>query len=206
MRIAVAVGWIEADAAQHVGDVVVALGARDEAMHDRCLTDDVGDAQARIERGHRILEDHLDGERGILALPLVKRVHRRAVEADASLAGRHDAGDDASERGLAAARLADQANHFALVDREIDAVDRAHGDLLLACAEDVGDAGGEIERFDEALADSGERDDGGGHVGAPISTLILRSARWARLEGWRQTDTCPPSSFETTSRCSVSSG
>jgi len=67
------------------------------------LADDIGDAQARIERGHRILEDHLDGERGVPALLLVERVHRRAVEADAALARRHDAGDDTSERGLAAA-------------------------------------------------------------------------------------------------------
>ncbi len=38
----------------------------------------------------------------------------------------------APERGLAGARLADEPEHLAATDLEIDAVDRAHDSLLLA--------------------------------------------------------------------------
>src|SRR5437879_46464 len=145
-------------------------------MHDRCLADNVGDAQARIERGHRVLKDHLDGERGVPALLAVKRIHRRAVERDAAFARRHNAGDDPPERGFAAAGLADEADHFALVDGKIDAVDRAHGYLFLVRAEGVGDAGGEIERLGEALRDVFESNDRSAHDRTSISALILRSA------------------------------
>ena len=68
VRVAAAIGRIEADPVEHLGDIGVLLRLRHQPVHDRRLADDVGDAQARIERGHRVLEDHLDGERCRLAL------------------------------------------------------------------------------------------------------------------------------------------
>ena len=60
---------------EHLGDVARrARARRDEAVHDGRLADDVGDAHARIERGVRVLEDHLDREPlGARGLVLVLR-------------------------------------------------------------------------------------------------------------------------------------
>ncbi len=64
MRVARLVAGIEPEADKLRIDVAVDFGLGDDAVHDRRLADDVGDPHARIERGHRVLEDHLDLEQG----------------------------------------------------------------------------------------------------------------------------------------------
>ena len=83
------------------------LGRGDQPMRERTLGDRVADAHARIERGERVLEHHLDARRAlarrgraITGSPAMRAVPGRR---------RQDAGDDAAERGLAAAGFADQA-------------------------------------------------------------------------------------------------
>ena len=117
------------------------------------------DAHARIERGHRVLEDHLQLELGVAPGLAVELVERRAAESHAAVARGIDAGGDAAERRLAAAGLADQPDHLAFADRQMHVVDRMHHRLVQAGAEQVGGARREIERLDEALAHAFERDD-----------------------------------------------
>ena len=107
-------------------DVVVAASRRDQAVHHGRLADDVDDAHARVERGVRVLEDHLHGEalgapRGAVVAPRSGRPFQKRSPGG----GLEDARDDAPERRLAAARLAHQAHDLALADREVH-VRRAH--------------------------------------------------------------------------------
>src|SRR6185437_511364 len=100
----------------------------------------VADREDRVERGHRLLEDHADA--GAAQPP-----HRALVERQKILAGEaYAAGGDARRRlgqkphdrqggdALAAAALADDAEHLALGDLEADVVDG--GDLAASAGED----------------------------------------------------------------------
>ena len=87
------------------------------------------DAQHRVERHHGVLEDHRDA-------PAAQSPQGRFRGADQVLALEADlAADDSAGRvdqpeqrkaghRLARARLADQAQHLTLGDREVDSVDR----------------------------------------------------------------------------------
>ena len=55
-----------------------------------------------------------------------RRSRSCAVEAERALVGIEQSQQDARQRRLAAARLADEAEHLAVVDVEVDAVDGAH--------------------------------------------------------------------------------
>jgi len=89
----------------------------------------------RVEARHRVLEDHRDlatadlaepaRARGqqVLALPeRLPRRHRRAARVEAH--------DREARDALAGAGLADDPERLALVDRERDAVDRAHDTIV----------------------------------------------------------------------------
>ena len=100
------------------------------------LGDLVADREHRVQRGHRLLEDHGD--------PVAAdRTHRRLVEAEQIAAlEAHRAVDDAADLGrqqpqdrqrgdaLAAAGFADDAERLAGIDREADAVDGARDAVL----------------------------------------------------------------------------
>ena len=86
--------------------------------------------QARIEGGEGILEDHAHVD---AARPQLRLAGRREIDAFRAVAtiiadrpaGRLvDAQDGAAERGLAAARFADEADRLAFAHAELDAVDR----------------------------------------------------------------------------------
>ncbi len=89
------------------------------------LGDRLVDRVTRVQRARRVLEDHLHPapER-----PQRRRTlrDRRTVEHDR--AGRHplEAEDRADQRRLAAPRLADEGEHLAAPDVEVDAVDGVH--------------------------------------------------------------------------------
>jgi hypothetical protein len=164
VRVAAGIGGIEADLGQRLGDVGRLPAAVDQPVHPWRLADDLGDAQPRIERGERVLEDHLHGE---LPGVLVLSPHRGDVAAmprHGAGALRHDPGDDAAERALAAARFADQPDHLALGDIEVDVGHRLHHGLAHAGAEGIGDLAGEVDPLDEALGDAAQGEEGSRHL------------------------------------------
>ena len=95
-------------------------------MDKKRLGDDVFDAEAGIERGEGILKDdlHIAAQAAHFAGAGGEQV--AAFEADAARGGLDEAQEQASERALARARFADQAESFAGVNVERDIVDGAH--------------------------------------------------------------------------------
>src|SRR5688572_1905549 len=143
VRIARLVARIEPAAQKKRIEVILELGALHDAVHERRLADDVGDAHARIERGERILEDHLHLESGFL----------RPAVADVAAGGLEDPSDHTAERRLAAARLAHQPDHLAVLDDERDIVHCVHHFVCDFGAEGARELSGEVERLLEALRD-----------------------------------------------------
>ena len=87
------------------------------------------DRQDRVQRGHRLLEDH--GDFAAARAPKLFLPHRHEVAAvpfdlAAHMAGLvHEPHQRAQRDALAASRFADETEHLALRDVQIDAVDGA---------------------------------------------------------------------------------
>jgi hypothetical protein len=117
------------DQRQHVGH---ALG--DFRGRQLVLLQTEGDVLLhRHVRKQRIrLEHHVDR-------PLVRRNarHVRAIDPDAAAGGFLETGEHAQQRGLAAARAAEQAEQFLLIDLQRNVVDRDEVAELLGDALDV---------------------------------------------------------------------
>src|SRR5207244_1272856 len=98
------------------------------------------DAEQRVQRRHRVLQDHRD-LRAAYPPHLARRVVGDVLpgELDAAAddfrARRQEADDRETRRRLAAAAFADDAEGLALVERETDAVDRL--DNAIATKRDV---------------------------------------------------------------------
>ncbi len=105
VRITAARRRIEADDRHHLGDIGFHLGCVDEAVDDGCLADDLDDPPARIEGGHRVLEDHLDGRSTLRRSGPASSATSLPLDIDAPCGRLEDAGDDAAERRFAAARI-----------------------------------------------------------------------------------------------------
>ena len=96
------------------------------------LFDLKADREDRVQRGHRLLEDHRDVAAADFAHLLVVEIEQRAaVEYDAAFRdfrGQARQQPHDRERGhrFAGAGLADDGDHFAAVDGEADALDGAH--------------------------------------------------------------------------------
>ena len=119
---------VEADEVEHLGDARLALLLAD-AVGTQSLGDRVADRRPRVER--RVRDP---GRRpGCSCAAPAARARRGeevlAVEVQRSLVGVEEAQEDARQRRLAAARLADEAEHLAVVDVEVDVVDGAHAAL-----------------------------------------------------------------------------
>ena len=126
MGIAVAHVRVEADLAHHLDHAPVALGLGQLLLVDgQAFLDDLGDGQPRAERAERILEDdlHLAPQRA----HVVERASRHVLagEADRPIAGDQPQ-DGETQRGLARAGFADDAERGAGPDRDGDVVDRLH--------------------------------------------------------------------------------
>src|SRR2546423_9150410 len=96
------------------------------------FADDVADGHSWIQRRIRILEDHLHAAAHLAHVLAAELGELDAVELH--LAGRRlvELEDRAAGRGLAASGLADETERLALLDEEIDPIDRADGaDLAL---------------------------------------------------------------------------
>jgi hypothetical protein len=94
---------------------------------------------ARVERGVRVLEDHLNRA---CCFHAVAPGNRLAVQGDAAMGRRDQTHDGQRQGGLAAARFAHQAQALAGLHVEADAVDRLQN--LDAAAERTAD--GEMDR------------------------------------------------------------
>src|SRR6202158_1983235 len=102
------------------------------AVREEALGDDLPDRAPRIERGERVLEDHLHPLAVWAVLPARQLADLRAVDGDRTAIRLEQPDDDAAKRGLARAGLADEAQHFAAPYREVDI---AQGDHLATAAE-----------------------------------------------------------------------
>src|SRR5581483_8746996 len=118
-----------ADLSEHLHAAIERLLARDLLVLEVHLHQLHADAEDRIERGHRLLENHADVVATDLADGLVIELQQIAsLEED--LAG-HDFSrwirnetEHAQRRdALSRPGFADQPEHFALVDRQVDAID-----------------------------------------------------------------------------------
>ena len=95
------------------------------------LLEVLGDPHQRIQPCHRLLEDQAELRAAEAAEVFCGEARRgsgrrRCTSPSARAPFGQQTEDAAAERRLAAARLADEADHFALADVERDVVDRAH--------------------------------------------------------------------------------
>ena len=127
VREALGVVGVQADGLEQLGHAVAPGLALGQAVDRQRLADDRADRHARIERGIRVLEDHLDlapvGEEPAVAER--REVGRIAVVHFAG-GGPEELDDGPAERRFAAAALADQAERFAAVQVETDVIDGPH--------------------------------------------------------------------------------
>ncbi len=126
------IGGGDADAAQGVPGAGAGHRPADGLMRLHGL-DHLGvDAQDRVERHHRVLEDHGDAAAAETAHRGFRQAHEvLAAEQDAAAsdaAGRvHQPYERVAGHGLARAGFADEAEDAAPIDAERDAVHRAEG-------------------------------------------------------------------------------
>ena len=139
VRVALGGVGIQPDGPQQLDDRFAPAGAVADAVNDQRLGDDGADLQARVERGERILEDHLHLAAHGAQRPLVEGAEVRAVELDLA-GGRLDQPQQrARQRRLATARFADDAERLAALHLEAHAIDGAHGALAAARREMLGE-------------------------------------------------------------------
>src|SRR5258706_10764586 len=120
-----------ADFVQQLDGPLAQRPAREAQVLAQHLADLEADAEHRIERGHRLLEDHRDlGAAQLLHLPPSNReevaaaVKNPARRTNGRVLGRKEAHDGQRSDRLAAARLADQRHGAAHGYIEADALDR----------------------------------------------------------------------------------
>ena len=192
--IAVHVGGVQAAAREGLGHPGVEVFRGHEAVDEGGLADDVPHAEARIQGGVGVLEDHL-GAQGLEALGLGAGVGQGdAVIEDFARAGRKESHGHAAQGGLAAAGLADQAHDFAPGQGEAHVVDGAHGALVDMAAQALHEPGGQVEFLGKDFADALDGEDGIAHTGS--------SSLW----GWWQRQPRPgPSSVSAGSRSQAAS-
>ncbi len=112
-----------------------AAAALDAAMADQHLGELRADGEGRVQRGHRLLEDHRQPVAAQVGQGrLVERQQVAAFEGHAAgdmrSGPRQQAHDRQRRHALAAAGLADHAQGFAGIDREGHAVDRLRRTLV----------------------------------------------------------------------------
>src|SRR5581483_7976755 len=115
----------EPDPSERVDDPVAPLVARD-AVNREALCDEVAYAHARVERADGVLEDDLHVAARRLEVAARERGQVAALEGDRPGRRLDETQQRASERRLAAAGLADEADGLAAVHLKVDAVDRVH--------------------------------------------------------------------------------
>ena len=126
VRVAARVLGVEAHAVHQLEDALLALFlAAVQVMHVKRLTDDVRHRHARVERRVRVLEDH--GGLGAVLAQVLLGADGLAVVDDLAVGGLVEVQDRTANGGLAAARLADQAERLAALNGKADVVNRLQG-------------------------------------------------------------------------------
>ena len=131
VRVEPLLGSRHADQAEHLERALIRLFLRDVAVQQHDLGDLASDLPGRVERRHRVLEDHRDlvaPDRRHLLLAEVGDV--TAVEGDDAFRhvtdSRQELHDRKSRRRLSASGFADEPDALARVDVERDPRDRLH--------------------------------------------------------------------------------
>src|SRR5262249_44658204 len=137
--------------AQHLDGARLGRRRIEALMATDRLDDLVANGERRIERGHRLLEDH--GEpRATQVAQLARRDLEQVAAFEMNLAAhfgilrRQQAHDGERRHALAAARLAYQSQGAAALEREVDAVDGANRAVV------GGKADGELPQFQQGGA------------------------------------------------------
>ena len=172
VRVAVVVLRVQADGVHQPLDRGLAFGlGLLDAVDDEGVGDDRADRLARVQRRVRVLEDHLHLATQGLQLRALDRRDLAAVEVDRARRRVHQAQQQAGGRGLAATRLAHEAERLAAHDVERDAVDGLDGADLPAEEPGVDrEVLVEVADLHQRLAGSGEV--GGGLAGGDAHTAF----------------------------------
>ncbi len=172
---------VDADLVEHgVGrGASLLLGA--DLPDGQRLGHDVDDPAARVQRRDRVLEDHLHLRAQRAQVAAAERGQLGLAEDDLARGGLLDLDDGPSRRGLAAARLADEAERLPLAHREGDAGHGLH--------RHVAPAEGDVEVLDgqeRVGGDRGRLDRGVGHAvttsgccGGPAGSAAVRGYQQA---------------------------
>ena len=124
-------GRRDAHPAQHLDRVRLRRLAADPTVAQDALDDLLADGERRVERAHRLLEDHRDPVAAQLAhrrrrqLEQIGALEPDLAAGDAARRPRHESHDRQCGDALAAAGLADDAERAARLQREAHAVDGA---------------------------------------------------------------------------------
>ena len=124
MRVAVEDAFRKADILQQTDRERAPPLFRDPLMDDSPLGQDIENRVARVERRLGILKDHLEIAAVLLKRLFPKGQHIDAVQQDLAVLGPVEPENRAGEGGFAATGLADDAEGFALAERQINAVHR----------------------------------------------------------------------------------
>ena len=149
-RQAVGLVLAEAHELEQLDDACVDLGLGAHVVVQQLLAQHLAHGHAGVERGVGILEDHLDVFAAVAQLMLGKLGEVNARKDDLAARGVVQVDDRAGKRGLAATRLAHQAERLACVEGERHVV---HGGEVLALLAHDGVKHAVLER--EALAQVG---------------------------------------------------
>src|SRR4249920_737311 len=121
--VAVGVAWVQPDDLQELADPALAVRPRAEPMDVERLGDAVPDRHPRVQGRVRILEHHLDAPPEAFAFVAIERPDVLAVELDRPGGRLRERDDGSTERGLARAGLAHEADRLATLHLEVHAVD-----------------------------------------------------------------------------------
>jgi hypothetical protein len=117
-----------------MGDLAAARAPEGRAAGPRSqhLSEGRAHGQTRVERGEGVLEDDLRSASEFERIGSRDLGEIAAHELDRARVELDQAEEETAERGLAAARLADEAVDLALADLDVDSVDRAQSGLTPA--------------------------------------------------------------------------
>ena len=160
MREAVGVRGVEAHLRQQLLDAAVMVPAVQAVDHER-LGERRPHRLARIQRGVRVLEHELHATTQGTKTRTLEPGDVVVAEPDRAAVARLQPGDAASERGLAASRLADEAERLPALDRQAHVRDRLH-DVARAAEQPAADA----VLLDEVLHGQAGAGDRAAHDGA----------------------------------------
>src|SRR6266404_7533636 len=127
VRIAIVVLRAETDLLEQLVDTRALRSAARETVDLDALGDDRADAHARVQRRVRVLKDDLHVAPHRAEIASGQREDVAAVERDGARRRLGEAQDTTSERRLAAAGLADDAERLARPHRQVDARDGVDG-------------------------------------------------------------------------------